>query len=51
MKLKIEEYIFIAYKWENGNYFGGKELFKAEYATAESYSYTNRNKKRQEAVG
>lgn len=33
------------------NYFGGKELLKAEYATAESYSYTNRNKKGQEAVG
>lgn len=25
----------IACKQENGNYFGGKELFKAEYATPE----------------
>lgn len=49
MKLKIKEYVFIAYKQENGNYFGGKELFKAEYAPAESY--TNNNKKRQEAIG
>lgn len=34
----------IVYKQENGNYFGGKELFKAEYATAESY--TNGDKTR-----
>lgn len=34
----------IAYKQENGNYFGGKELFKAEYAIAESY--TNGDKTR-----
>lgn len=41
----------IEYKQENENYFGGRELFKAEYVTAESYSYTNTNKKRQEPVG